>query len=224
MADNVGNYGFRLFRGAFADTRAPLIARAPVASGYSSTTPVGTANVGFRAGDVVNLLTDGTVQHVLAGDGTTSTVTRRPLGVVVGIDPWFDVSIGQAGALRRADNLPAGIVYGTNLERQSNLLIVPVEGSTFEVDVGGAAGAVAATQAAFQLLVGTNVDLIYNAVAPKAFPTLDSNPANYTTATRQFRVVGISPTLNNQDFTGANVKLLVVGNMVQNAPFFTTGI
>lgn len=224
MADNVALYGFRIYNGSTEDTGAPLVVRTPVASNYSSATPVGTAGVGFRAGDVVNQLTDGTVQHVVAGDGTTSAVTMRPLGVVVGIDPWFDSTIGQNGALRRTDNLPTGVVYGTNFERQSNLLIVPAENATFEVDVGGAAGAVATTYAAFLALVGTNVNLVYNAVAPKAFPTLDGVLANYGTATRQFHIVGVSPTFMNQDFTGANVKLLVRVNMAQNAPFNTTGI
>lgn len=223
MADNQSLYGFRLYRASLGNGGGgPVAVPVTVASNYDSTTPVGTAGVGFHVGDVVNQLTDGSVQHVLAGDGTTSTITRRPLGVVVGIAPVFNVAKGQFGVMDRFNFLPAGVTYGTNLERQSTLLIVPIEGNTFEVDVKGSA--VASTLAGFQALVGANVDLVYTAVAPSAFPTLDSVLANYTTATRQFRVTGVSQSVANQDFTGANVKLLVTGNMIQNAPFFTTGV
>jgi hypothetical protein len=222
MADNVAYYGYRLFTGAFAQTNAPLTRRLPVASNYDSTAPVGTAGVGFRPGDVVSLTATGdTLQHTVA-TGVLANQNTKPLGVVGGIDPWFDVSIGQAGAMRRADNLPAGIVYGTNLERQSNLLIIPVEGNTFEVDVVN--NTTFNTLALLQGIVGLNAELIYSAVAPKAFPRLDLTAANVTGAnTRQWRIVGISPSLNNQDFTGLNVKLLVVCNIPQNAPFNTLG-
>lgn len=226
MADNVSKYGFRLYRGGFQDTGAPLVVRYPVASNYDSnqTNAVGTAGVGFRPGDLVNLLTDGTVKHCRPGNGTDATTPPQSfaiLAVVVGIEPWFDSSIGQTGAMRRADNLPAGVVYGTNLERQSNLLVVPAEGNVFEVDADD--NVTATTQAAYQAFVGENADFNYTAVAPKAFPRLDISTHIAATAL-QWRIVGISPSLENQDFSGANVKLLVTVNIPQAAPFLQIGI
>lgn len=225
MADNQSMYGFRLFRGDFSGSVSPPnVAPVAVISNYDSTTPVGTAGVGFHPGDVVTIDTNGTAIHVTApGNADVTTVqAQRPYGVVVGIGPVFNANKGQFGLMDRFNFLPAGITYGTNLERQSVLLIVPIAGNTFEVDVKGSA--VATTQAAFQLLIGTNVNLIYTASTTFANPTLDSASANYVTTPRQFRITGISPNVANQDFSGANVKLLVVGNTIENAPFNTTGV
>ena len=221
MADNVAKYGFRLFRGSFSDSGAPLAYRVPVASNYDSNqaNAVGTAGVGFRAGDIVNLLGDGTVKH--CGVGTNATQANQPLAVVVGIEPWFDSTIGQAGAMRRTDNLPAGVIYGANLDRQSNLLVVPMVGNLWEVDVND--NVTATTQAAYIAFRGENANLVYSAVAPKAFPRLNIS-GHAVTATLQFRIVDLSPSLENQDFSGANVKLLVTPTVVQDAPFTALGI
>lgn len=220
MADNVAIYGFRPYRGGLGSISQLQSVRVPVASAYSSATPVGTAGVGFRAGDPVNAVTDGTVQHLVVSDGTPTETTMKCLGVVVGIDPWYDATIGQSGAMRRADNLPSpSPTYGTNFDRQSNLLIVPAEGMIFEVD---ATGTVPTTYAGWLALVGANFPLIYSAVAPKAFPRVDVTTPALTA--EQIRVVGISPNLANQDFSGLNVKLLVAFNLVQQAPINTTGV
>lgn len=219
--DNVARYGFRLFRGGMSSVgvSGPPIEPLPVVSNYDSTTPVGTAGVGFHVGDVVSLTVNGDyLQHMVAVGGANQDT--KPYGVVMGIDPVYDVSIGQTGAMSKKNFLPAGIVYGTNLERQSKLLIVPAVGNTFEVDADD--NVTATTLAAYQLLVGRNVNLIYSAVAPNASPRVDIS-LNNTTATFQFRIVGISPTLDNQDFSGANVKLLVTPNVVQQAPINPTG-
>lgn len=219
MADNVAMYGFRPYRGGMGSQTQYVSVRQPVVSNYDSNTPVGTSGIGFRAGDLVTQQADGTVAHTAVGD-PSATVLRRPLGVVVGIDPWYDSTIGQSGAMRRADNLPTGIVYGTNFDRQSNLLILPIEGLQLEVD---ATGTVPTTYANWLAIVGANVPLIYSAVAPKAFPRIDvTTPVQAATA--QFRVVGVSPNQANQDFSGLNVKLLVTVNFAQQAPLGTLGV
>lgn len=219
MSDNVAYYGFRPSRGALGMAAVGRTIRCPVASNYVSTIAGLAAGIGFRAGDPVNQLSDGTVAHLTVSDGTPTETTMKCLGVVVAVDPWFDSTIGQNGAMRRADNLPPGIVYGTNFDRQSNLLVLPAEGVTFEVD---ATGTVPTTYATWLALVGANFPLIYSAVAPKAFPRVDVTTP--VTTAEQIRVVGISQTLNNQDFSGANVKLLVQFNLVQQAPINTTGV
>lgn len=221
MADNQAFYGFRPVTGGNGVAQVGRTIRMPVASNYDSNqaNAVGTAGIGFRAGDVVNLLPDGTVKH--CGVGTNATAANQPFGVVVSVDPWFDSTIGQNGAMRRADNLPAGVVYGTNLDRQSFLEILPMTGQVFEVDVNDAT--TATTQGAYDAFAGENVNLVYTAVAPKAFPRINIS-THAGTATLQFRIIGRSLSLNNQDFSGANVKLLVTGNLVQQAPFNPTGI
>jgi hypothetical protein len=218
MADNLAYYGFRLFRGA--TTEPPQVFRAPVASNYDSTTPVGTAGCGFHVGDPVTLLSTGMVQQLVISDGSpTEAEFAFSYGCVVGIEPYFDITLGQVGAMKRATFLPTGITYGTNLERQSNLLLVSMAGNVFEVDCDD--NVTATTLAAYQALVGENCALSYSAVAPNSFPKLDIS--THKTAIEQFRIVGISPTLANQDFSGNNVKLLVTGNLVQDAPFTTAG-
>ncbi len=224
--DNQAYYGFRLFRGAGFGSAigTPQVLRVPVASNYDSTTPTGgTAGVGFTVGDVVSQKSDGTVQHCVVDATPTPGENSAALGVVVGIEPWFDSSIGQAGALRRTPTLPAGVIYGTNLERQSNLLIVSMAGNVFEVDVND--NTTATTQAAYTAFIGEQVTLVYNAVAPKAFPRINISTHTVGTGTQgQFRILGISPNFANQDFSGLNVKLLVTGNIVQDAPFQVIGV
>jgi hypothetical protein len=218
--DNIAMYGFRPYKGAGGMAAAMRTFRIPVASAYSSAVPVGTAGIGFRAGDPINQVTDGTAQQLVVSDGTPTETTMKCLGVVVGIDPWFDSTIGQTGAMRRADNLPSPApTYGTNFDRQSNILYVPAEGTVFEVD---ATGTLPTTYAGYLALVGANVPLIYSAVAPKAFPRIDVTTP--VTTAEQVRIVGVSPTMMNQDFSGLNVKLLVQFNLVQNAPANTTGV
>lgn len=220
MADNQAAYGFRLFTGGFSTSSDPIVSRWPVVSNYSSATPVGTAGVALRPGDPVNLLASGMVQHLTISDGTPTEDTMKCLGVIVGIDPVFNSAKGQFGAMDRFNNLPTGVVYGTNLERQSNVLIVPAEGLTFEADCDD--NVTATTLAAYQALVGENCAISYNASAPFANPRIDIS--THVTTSEQVRIVGISPTLANQDFSGANVKLLVRWNICQNAPFTATGI
>jgi hypothetical protein len=79
----------------------------------------------------------------------------------------------------------------------------------WEVDVAGQAGT---TYAEWIALVGLNADLEYaldtsNPDRPRAKPVLSATMA--TTQASNFRCVGISKTMLNQDFSGANVKLLV---------------
>lgn len=220
MADNQAAYGFRVFRVAGSPTGAPNVARWPVVSNYSSTTPVGTAACAIRPGDPVNLLASGMVQHLTISDATPTEDTMKCLGVCVGIDPVFNTAKGQFGAMDRFSSLPTGVVYGTNLERQSNILIVPAEGLEFEADCDDAV--TATTLAAYQALVGENCAISYTAVAPFATPRIDIS--THVATSEQVRIVGISPTMLNQDFSGANVKLIVRWNIVQNAPFTATGI
>ena len=73
-----------------------------------------------------------------------------------------------------------------------------------------------------------NADMILtadtsNANNPKMTPQLNVS-THAGTGTLQWRILGVSETLANKDFSGSYVKLLVTVNVTQQAPVQTTGI
>ena len=206
MADNTHLYGFRIAKGHEYVLAAKQ--RMRVASGYSPT--VGGNNVALSVGDPVIKVNDGTVAIATAGVAT--------YGVVVGIGAYFDGTRMTYGK-----RLPFNTVYGTNLERQSFVHIVPVQSGIFEVDCDDKT--TATTQAAYTAFIGENVDLINvgDTTAGTVNPMLDISTHNVAN-TLAFRIVDIAPTMAQLDFTGLYVKLYVTGNLVQDAPYTILGI
>lgn len=220
MADNVSKYGFR-YQGLTGGPGHLKPITKIVATGESFDVTGGLQNAALRAGDVVTLLSTGGVT-LCAGNETTPA---NPYGVVVGVMPYYDSTIGTSGAMRPSKSLPSDINWGTNLARQSKLIIQPfLPGLVFEVDVDEAT--TATTEAAYQALSGENVSMINTAAAstspPWVAPKLDIS-THATTATLCFTIVGISPTLDNVDFSGANVKLLVTANIAQDGAYGLIG-
>lgn len=220
MADNVARYGFR-YQGITAGVGHPKPIEVIVATGASFDVTGGTQNCALTAGDVVTKLSTGGVT-LCAGNETTPVA---PYGVVIGVKPYYDSTIGQTGAMRPSSSLPSDIAWGTNLDRQSKLIVMPfLPGQLWEVDVDDAT--TATTLAAYQAFIGENVSMINtgaaNDVPPRAKPKLDISTHN-TTATLFFRIVGISQTLDNVDFSGANVKLLVEANVAQTPVYQDAG-
>lgn len=194
--DNVANYGFRPYRsrGAKLDPIKCL-----VATGYQGS--LSATSVDLNIGDPVQLVSTGTVAHMGAGSAA------KGYGVVVAVLPYWTGSVQQPSNV-----LPGGTAWGTIQERASYVMVQPFWGTTFEVDCDDAVSAT--TLAAYQLFVQENVDLIYSPVSAskKAFPRIDIS-GHATTNTLQFRIVGISDNQANQDYSGANVKLLVECNL-----------
>jgi hypothetical protein len=194
--DNVATYGFRPYRsrGAKLDPIKCL-----VATGYQAAP--GAVNCDLNIGDPVALVSTGTV--ALMGAGSAA----KGYGVIVGVAPYWDGS-----AMQPTNKLPGGTAWGTIQERASYVYVLPFWGITYEVDVDDAV--TATTLAGYQAFVQENVDLVYSAVSAskKAFPRIDIS-GHATTNTLQFRIVGISDNQANQDFSGANVKLLVECNL-----------
>jgi len=220
MADNVSRYGFR-YQGLTAGPGhgKPIVKVVATAESFDVTG--GLQNAALRAGDVVTLLSTGGVT-LCAGNETTPA---NPYGVVVGVLPYYDSTIGASGAMRPSKSLPSDIAWGTNLARQSKLVIQPfLPGHVFEVDADD--NSTATTEAAYQALIGENVSMINTAAAnaspPFAAPKIDIS-THATTATLCFTIVGISPTLDNVDFSGANVKLLVEANIAQTGAYGLIG-
>jgi hypothetical protein len=209
MADNTSNYGFRWQKQLGAGSTLQPI-RCFAATGYQAA-PSAT-NVDLNVGDPVKRVSDGSVALCAAGDAT--------YGIIVGIGPFYD---SVQGVMRFGKALPGGTAWGTIMDRQSVLWVVPIAGQIFEVDADD--NTTATTQAAYQAFFGENADITINqAAGPPALanPRLDIS-THATTNTLVWRILELS-TRQNQDFTGNYVKLLVTGNVVQQAPFQTTGV
>ena len=153
----------------------------------------------------------------------SSTVENEPgvqeLHVFVRPD-YEHRNIGQFGALHPRAWIPSNVVYGTKLDIQTKVLVVPAAGYQWEVDSDGTE----ADLLAWQALVGNNAEHSFNA---PAVGSLNANPRLATgaasTLTQQWRIVRVSGTGLNQDFTGANVKLIVKINEGAESPYTEVG-
>lgn len=207
MSDNAALYGLRWVESRFGSAY-PAVEKFPVASAYQAAP--GGVNVDLNIGDPVKKVNDGTVALCAAGDAT--------FGVVVGVLPYYD-----GAKMVRANRLPGGTTYGSNLERQSFVEIIPIAGQIFECIVDD--NTTATTQAAYTAFIGENVDISINQTSgdTHAYPKLHITGHEAGGATKVWRIVGLSRR-NNIDFTGLNVPLLVTGNLVQQAPWQTTSV
>jgi len=207
MADNRFAYGIRYVKAHFGTTVSKQ--RMRVASGYSPT--VGGNNVNVNPGDVVKKVSDGTVALCAAGD--------QPYGVVDRIFPYYDSNLWR---MTFGKSLPFNTVYGTNLERQSFVDIIPVQNAIFEALADDKT--TATTQATYTGYIGENVDLINvgDTTNQKVNPQIDIS-THATTNTLTWRIVDIAPQVNI-DFTGLYVPLYIAANYSQDAPFTILGV
>lgn len=212
MADNRHKYGFR-FYATQSGAQRPAAFEGIIASAYAG--DVG-GSVGVSIGDPVVRLADGTYE--LAQDTNTSD---RLYGVIVGIRGKVDAN----GKARPCSYLPSGTTYALE-ETTSKVMIVPFSDHIWEIDVDDVV--TATTLAAYRALMGLNADFVYsrdtsNADKPRANPVLDISTAN-TTAALHFRLVDVSKTQENQDFSGANVKVLVQLNQGADPTIGLSGV
>lgn len=213
MADNRTMYGFR-WATAHNGRPHPQPERFKVASGENFT--VGGSNKDLGPGDLVKLKNDGTVT-LCAG---TESTAEAPYGVVVAVGPRYDSTIGQAGAMRPTETLPSGVTY-SKAQYASTVYVVPVSAGTWEVDVDDSA--TATDLAAYEAMIGENVDHINTGSGSRPTPKLDIS-THATTNTLHWRIVGVSTSMHNQDYSGANVKLLVRSNVSQESWSSATGV
>ena len=194
---NRSRYGFRHVRGMHTSA-PPSPVMMHIATGYANR---------IRIGDPVKRVADGSIEIAAEGNSV--------FGIVTGGGYYWD-------GTRVAPNklIPGGTAWGTIWERRSRLLVTPAAGQVFEIDVDDQ---VNTTDAAYAALAGGNADHnIANTGNNDATPTLDISTIG--TATAGWRVLRTSQTFENEDLAGANVKLLVVINETQQAPYVTTGI
>jgi hypothetical protein len=201
MADNVHRYGFRWYGGQH--NSCPKGREYPVADTYQATIDGGGTSVDLRIGDPVKLVSDGSV----ALANTTDIV----FGIVVGV---AGVWVSADSAMRPRDRVPGGTTGGGLLDRQTRVLVVPAKQGLWEIDVNDVV--TATTEAAYRAFVNENVEHVCtgdvtNSTQPKADPRI-SISSHAVTAGHGWRIVGISKTVENRDFSGANVKIVVQVN------------
>lgn len=214
MADNLVKYGLRWDSAYNGGKSCPAGEYAIVATGYQASINGG-GNVDINIGDIVRRVSNGTVELADGSEGASSAESMY--AVVIGVRPYWDGTV-----MRPSTRLPGGTAWGTVQERKSQLMVVPVTAGTWSIDVDDKA--TATTEAAYQALIGENADFVNTNTSPadSAQPQLDISSHVATTAS--FRIIDISGTVENQDFAGSNIKLLVAANEVQNAPFVTAGV
>lgn len=176
----------------------------------------GGGNVNLNIGDPVRIV--GGFAVLAAGSEAAAGAAESVYGVVVAVRP-YKRSGNSPGQLQPTSVLPGGTTY-TALSDQSLVEVVPAAGSVFAIDVENE-GSVD-TLAEYQALVNKNADhVLMDSGDNKADPKLDLTAPG--TATQQWRIVGVSKSAKNEDFTGANVELLVTVNETQQAPYVVVG-
>lgn len=212
MADNRPKYGFRYYMNLRGGGVPPAV-EGFVASGYTGDF---SGNVGISIGDPVEKVTDGS--FILAND--TATDPGRVFGVVVGI---ANARIDINGKSKPASFLPANTTYTTKAG-ESRVMVLPVAGIVWEVD---ADAQTATTEAGWRALMGLNCPIsatrdTSNPDKPRMRPRAATGTTG--TGTDHLRLWDISKTQENQDLSGANVKLLVMFNEGFDPSLTTTGL
>lgn len=217
MADNPIKYGFRWSLAHNGGRNMPQPEEMIVATSQAFNINGGAQGVALGPGDPVTRLSTGGANLCDGSEGAGGGVALY--GICVGVLPYYDVTFGY---MRPAGLLPSAVAYGTNLERQSKILVVRAEAGVWEVDCDE--NSTATTLAAFQAFMGENCDHVLTGVvgATRALPRLDIS--THATATSQWRIVGISKTAENQDYSGNYVKLYVTVNESQGPYFTATGV
>ncbi len=203
MANNSARYGIRWHSSKHGLPFAkPHPIPALFASAYQPAVNGG-GNVNIGSGDPITGLATGMCALCDGVEGAGGGVAVK--GVLLGAG--FQWSASQ-GAMVLSDVIQGGIVYGTNLERQTSAPYVPVADNFFEMDVVNASTTYD-TVAEYQAAVGANADHrnVYDSATVRANPQLDL--ATVATTAAQWRIEGLSKSALNQDLTGTFAKVIV---------------
>jgi hypothetical protein len=205
---NANKYGFRWVR-AMQGSTVPKPQQMRVASGYQAAP--GAVNVDLNIGDPVIMVSDGTVALAAAGNAT--------FGVVVGIKPYWNATKGR---LEFGTALPGGTTYTGTEEQVSTVHVLPVAGQVFEAVCDD--GTTAILKATFITYIGENVDISINQVSGSRLASPKLHITGHGTSNALvWRIVDVGQG-PDADFTVINAPLLVTCNLVQQAPYLTTGV
>lgn len=222
MADNAAVYGFRWAQ-SYNGKPQPQPIEVAVATGQNFTISGSATNWNLNVGDLVAYTTTGTI--IVAGGNENAQVSAAVYGVVVGFggQGYFNSAVSR---MQRALNLPSGVVYGTNVDRQSKVLVVPASFGFWEADIDGVGGAAASTYFGYQAFIGENVDHQNVAITASLQLNPRLNIASHAApgAALSWRIMGISQNFANQDYSGANVKLIVGINKGQEPYYTSSGV
>ena len=205
MADNPVRYGFRAVKSRYGGGNLP-VEKAWVATSASFDVNGGASNVVLGEGDLIIAVSDGSVTLAIGSEGTDSSTI---LGVVCGIKQYYDTATGTMTA--RGPGIPSDLAWGTNLARRSELYYIPIEAAIWAAQCDD--NTTFTTEATYSDAIWENITLVNTGASGtnRAAPKLDISE-NATTNTHPFKIVGLSQTAGNQDYSGANVELYVISN------------
>jgi len=207
VPDNLKRYGLRWFKGPNGES-TPGIERHRVADAYHKTINGG-GTVDLNIGDVVALVSDGTIAHCDGTEGAGGEL--EPYGVIASIIEYFD------GTRMVTNTKVPGATTGGGVEgRITKVGVIPLGRNYFKMQADDKT--TAATEAAYRAFLGENCEFVntYLAATRQANPQLDIS-THAVTATFAFRLVDIAQTVNNIDFAESNVDLVVQGNALTQA-------
>lgn len=207
MTDNIIRYGIR-WAGHYFGMSQPKPVRIAMASGVNFTINGGSQNNNLNVGDPIKQLSTG--YYTVCGGFENAGNTADPLfGIVCG----FSRGYWTGTRMQPTTTLPSGVTYGTILDRQTLVDVVPCSiGSYWEID---ADATTFTTDATYRDIVGNNADHILTERANLSLLPQLHMAAGLGTGTAQWRIVQLSPTQANQDLTGNFVKLIVTPNESQ---------
>ncbi len=216
---NPHRYGFRFRKNRWGGD-VPEIHTGTLANGYTPNV-TGATTCNLNIGDPVRRLNSGHFALVEPGELDDDDANERVYGIVAGFP---QVLIG--GGVRPNAFYPTNTVYGTNLQNQTILQIIPAEGCLWEIDT-------ATTSASFDTLA--EYQAVFGSVCSFSYTQINSTTSNpranpmavlsfvESTEVRQLRVEGLGAGASQYDLTLANVPLLVSFNQVQASPWRITG-
>lgn len=211
MANNTSLYGFRWVKAQTGELYGPPLERRRVASAYQAA-PSAT-NVDLNAGDPIKYVSDGTIALCAAGDAT--------YGIIAGFGP-VDFTGSTFSAFNK--KLPGGTTGTVGSEQEIWAYVIPVAGQVFEVDVDD--NTTFTTIANYISAIGENCDISINqnGTTKLANPRLSISSHAAPGAAKVWRVHDLAGQWNlGLDVTGTFYKLQVVCNVVQQAPYNTSG-
>jgi hypothetical protein len=199
--DNTHIYGFRWHSAVYGYAPPPII-ECSVASGQDDQ-DTSTNSIDLNVGDPVKLVTTGGVTIAQGGDAV--------YGIIMGIKQYWDGTKMVIG-----NKLPNQTTWGTVEERRSIVLVTPASAGIWEVDCDDKV--TYTTRALYQAAMNGNVvhTTPGNTSDTSADPYIDISDVA-TDETYEWRLVGISPTAANRDFSGSYVKVLVRVNESEEA-------
>jgi hypothetical protein len=216
---NPHRYGFKFRKNRWGGD-VPEIHTGFIASGYTPN-ETGATTCNLNIGDPVRRLDTGAFVLATPGELDDDDASERTYGIIQGFP-----QVLSGGAVRPNSFYPTNTVYGTNLQNQTLVQVIPVEGALWEIDTATTSSSFD-TLAEYQAVFGAVCSFSYTQINtttsnPKANPMAVLSFGE-STIVRQLRVEGLGAGASQYDLTLAQVPLLVSFNQVQASPWRTAG-